>query len=225
MHQTEMPTGELEQKLAESFGANVAVSLHLGAPIEAFLFAEEAAFIANAVEKRRLEFATGRNCARKALAKLGAPRTPILAADDRSPIWPPGFIGSISHTDWICGAVVARSSELKGIGLDIEHAVPLPNEVGNLALSHADRVHFGTLPKCNAAGWETLAFCAKEAFHKCQHPLTQRVIDFRNVSICFSGGSTRGTFRVQTDMGIGAVPEISGFWFADGANVYAGCTC
>jgi 4'-phosphopantetheinyl transferase EntD len=223
--QIEMTPGELEQHLTELFAANVAVSLRIGLPVAVFMFPEEAALVANAVEKRRLEFATGRDCARKALAKLGGPRCSILAAPDRSPIWPPGFAGSISHTDGACGAVAVQSSERKGIGLDIENTTPLSDEVRPLVCSDADRAHFSTLPKLNMAGWDKIAFCGKEAFHKCQHPLTQRVVDFRKLSIRFSGGSTSGTFLVQTDTNSGVMPELSGFWFVDGTKVYTGCTC
>jgi len=220
-----MTPGELEQRLAKLFGAHVAVSLHMGPPVAAFLFPEEAAFVANAVDKRRLEFATGRNCARRALAKLGGPRCPILAAPDRSPIWPAGFAGSISHTDGACGAVAVQTSERKGIGFDIENATPLSDEVRTLVCSDTDRAYLSTLPKRNVAGWDKIAFCGKEAFHKCQYPLTQRVVDFRRLSIRFGQGSMSGTFRVQTDRHSDVIPELTGFWFVDGTNIYAGCTC
>ena len=43
----------------------------------AVLFPAEEAAIARAVPKRRSEFATGRACARAALAKLGLPPSPV----------------------------------------------------------------------------------------------------------------------------------------------------
>jgi 4'-phosphopantetheinyl transferase EntD len=220
-----MTVGELEQTLAGSFGVNVATCLHRGTPADAFLFPEEEALIANAVEKRRLEFATGRDCARKALAKLGVPSCPILAAPDRSPIWPAGFIGSISHTDWVCGAVAARSSDWKGLGFDIESATPLSDELMPLVCSAGDREHFATLAEFNALDWGKIAFCAKEAFYKCQYPLTHRVLDFRNLSVRLTGGPVSGTFCAQTEWNIEALPVISGFWLVHGAEIYAGCTC
>jgi 4'-phosphopantetheinyl transferase EntD len=220
-----MTNRKLEQTLTELFGADVAVCLHRGPPGDAFLFPEEAALVATAIEKRRLEFAVGRDCARKALAKLGMAGCPILAAPDRSPIWPSGFVGSISHTDEVCGAVAAKSSERMGIGFDIETAEPLSDGIGTLVCSDGDRVHFATLPKCHVAGWEKIAFCAKEAFYKCQYPLTQRMVDFRDVTVRLSGGSVGGTFRVESERDVGTVPEISGFWLVDEANVYAGCIC
>ena len=223
--QIEMTLGELEERLAELFGAHVAVSLHMGPPVTAFLFPEEAALVANAIAKRRLEFATGRDCARRALAKLGGPRCPIPAAPDRSPIWPAGFTGSISHTDWMCGAVVAKGSTCNGVGLDIENATPLSDDVRPLVCSDADRVYLDSVPKVNAAPWDKIAFCAKEAFQKCQHALTHRVFDFRNLSIQLSGGSTSGTFCVQTDTEPGVVLELSGFWLIHEKKIYAGCTC
>src|SRR5437667_3257012 len=66
--------------------------------------------IEQAVPKRRLEFAAGRQCAHEALRVL-APldgHSPIGIALDRSPVWPPGFVGSIAHTQGFASAAVAR---------------------------------------------------------------------------------------------------------------------
>lgn len=220
-----MTIKELEQRLAELFGANIAACLHRGASAEAVLFPGEEAFIANAVQKRRLEFATGRDCARKALAKLGGSPAPILAAADRSPIWPAGFVGSISHTDAVCGAIAARAADYKGLGFDIESAAPLPDELMPLVCSQGDREHFGTLPNFNVPEWSKIAFCAKEAFYKCQYPRTRQVLDFRKISIRFPfQRDGQGTFLTQTETA-GSITDVSGFWFAHGAEIYAGCAC
>src|SRR5215469_16812348 len=67
----------------------------------------EAAIVARAVEKRRAEFATGRACAHAALDAWGAPDAPLLPGPDRAPLWPDGFVGSISHARGACAAVAA----------------------------------------------------------------------------------------------------------------------
>ncbi len=84
------------------------------------LWPEEADFIANAVEKRRLEFACGRHFARRALRALGVPDGPLLADVDRMPRWPGGFTGSITHTNHYCAVAVARNTEVAAIGIDVE---------------------------------------------------------------------------------------------------------
>jgi hypothetical protein len=58
------------------------------------LFPDEETVVANAVEKRRREFATARACARAALAKLGVPPVPIVPGHRGAPRWPQGVVGS-----------------------------------------------------------------------------------------------------------------------------------
>ncbi|MBW2215557.1 MAG: hypothetical protein JRF48_14335 [Deltaproteobacteria bacterium] len=56
------------------------------------------------------QFTAGRVCSRIALGRLGvAATTPVLRGEDRAPIWPPGFVGTITHTDTWCAAAVART--------------------------------------------------------------------------------------------------------------------
>ena len=66
--------------------------------------AGEEAIIARAVDKRRREFITARDCARKAMAQLGVEPAPILRSptgspqEKAAPIWPRGIVGSITPT-------------------------------------------------------------------------------------------------------------------------------
>src|SRR5215831_15185692 len=82
------------------------------------LFPEEEASIARAVPRRQLEFALGRWCARTALARLGKSNCPLPMEANRSPRWPEGFVGSITHCDGLVAAVVAPADRIEGIGLD-----------------------------------------------------------------------------------------------------------
>src|SRR6267143_5303514 len=90
---------------------------------------EEACLSPRAVLKRRREFTAGRVCARAALERLGIRGFPIVAAPDRSPVWPPGIVGSLSHCGDYCGAAVARRGSIAGVGLDVERARPLQGRV------------------------------------------------------------------------------------------------
>src|SRR6516225_1318920 len=57
---------------------------------EALLDAEHA-LLAAVPERRRLNLARGRACARKALQKLGVGAVPILRGSDGEPLWPPAI--------------------------------------------------------------------------------------------------------------------------------------
>ena len=92
--------------------------------------ADEALSIVNAVPRRHLEFATGRECARRAMAALGHARASMPRAQDRVPIWPDDLVGSITHTDlWAAAAVARRDQGFVAIGIDLEPADALPPEL------------------------------------------------------------------------------------------------
>jgi 4'-phosphopantetheinyl transferase EntD len=95
-------------------------------PDDVVLFPEEAATMARAVDKRRREFATGRNCARVALGRLGVPPVPIVRGERGAPVWPPGIVGSITHCDGYRAAAVARDRDVLAVGIDAEPNEPLP---------------------------------------------------------------------------------------------------
>jgi 4'-phosphopantetheinyl transferase EntD len=93
---------------------------------ESTMFSDEAAAVAGAGAERRREFGTVRWCARKALRQLGVPAVPILPDGDRAPRWPVGVVGSLTHCAGYRAAVVARSGELRGVGIDAEPHAALP---------------------------------------------------------------------------------------------------
>jgi hypothetical protein len=95
----------------------------------AALFPAEEAIVAGAVDKRRREFTTARNCARNALAKLGVPPAPILTRERGAPQWPVGMVGSITHCAGYRAAAVARARDILTVGVDAEPNEPLPDGV------------------------------------------------------------------------------------------------
>lgn len=84
------------------------------------LHPDEETHVARAVDKRRVEFALGRTCARRVLARLGISAPVLAAQSDRSVAWPAAAWGSITHADGYCAAVAALRSEVRGLGIDAE---------------------------------------------------------------------------------------------------------
>ena len=77
--------------------------------------------LANAVPTRKLHYAAGRHCAQSAMAQLGIAADDSLSRDANNvPVWPTGIVGSISHTDDVAWAAVARADGMLGIGVDVE---------------------------------------------------------------------------------------------------------
>lgn len=144
---------------------------------------EELALLSDAVSQRRQEFAAGRACARHALAVLGAAHADLIPQAGSGPRWPAGYCGSISHTQDLYGAVVGRIDDMASIGLDVERRAPVQAEVLRQIAGVAERDWLGGLPVDEAAIQGLTLFCAKEAFYKCQHPLTGRWLDFHDVEL------------------------------------------
>nr|WP_314262193.1 4'-phosphopantetheinyl transferase superfamily protein [uncultured Devosia sp.] len=146
------------------------------------LFAEELAVIARAVPSRQSEFAAGRSAARAALRRLGRAATPIPSGPDRAPVWPRGFIGSISHCRTGVIAIAASlDAPLRHVGVDIEEATGLEPELWESICRPAEIGWFDARP--DAELWAKIIFSIKEAVYKAQFPLTRRLIDFHDVEI------------------------------------------
>src|SRR5207245_224467 len=107
------------------FDEGVIVAEVMPLPDDAPLLPAEAAVVAAVAPRRRREFAAGRWCARQALVRLGIEGFALLPSPDRAPRWPPGIVGSISHTSDYCVAVVARQRDFLGVGVDAEPDEPI----------------------------------------------------------------------------------------------------
>ena len=129
------------------------------------------------------DFARGRDCARRALARLGCHSAEILKGDHNEPLWPSGFSGSISHAKDITGAVVARSAGLKSLGLDIEHLGRVKPGMWDLLFSEAEKAFLLTLDSEQQDIYCTAFFSMKESFYKMQFPLTTTSLWFHDVEI------------------------------------------
>jgi 4'-phosphopantetheinyl transferase EntD len=184
---------------------------------ESTMFSDEAAAVAGAGAERRREFGTVRWCARKALRQLGVPAVPILPDGDRAPRWPVGVVGSLTHCAGYRAAVVARSGELRGVGIDAEPHAALPADVLDLVLRADERARLLTLAEADPdRHWDRIVFCAKEAVYKAWFPLTGRWLDFEDVSVTVN---LDGTFGARL---LGTVPrDLDGRWKVDRGLILA----
>lgn len=164
------------------------------------LLPEEAGFVQRAVLGRRQEFAAGRECARLLLAEFGVIDFPVKMADDRQPLWPAGMVGSITHTSDFCAAVAAETSRLKAVGLDCEVEGRVREELWRHVCTPCEADWLRSLPVAEQPVAATLIFSAKEAFYKCQYPLTHERLNFHDARIDVLGwGAARGAFEVHAD--------------------------
>src|SRR6185436_5377495 len=84
------------------------------------LWPNEVEAVSRATDRRAVEFAAGRHCARRALELLGHAPAGLPRLSTNAPEWPSTIVGSLSHSEGYCGAVVAWRSDLAAIGFDVE---------------------------------------------------------------------------------------------------------
>jgi 4'-phosphopantetheinyl transferase EntD len=174
----------LSATFASLFPAGV-VAAELRTPGDpSLLEPEEALAVARAVPRRAQEFAAGRLCARRALAEFGIVDFPVRAAGDRQPIWPEFLVGSVTHTQGICAAVLAARTRLAAIGVDTEVAGAVKRELWARICVAAELAWLESLEI--AAPAAALIFSAKEAFYKCLYSWCGARLNFHDVRITVS---------------------------------------
>ncbi|MYM55483.1 4'-phosphopantetheinyl transferase family protein [Thalassovita mangrovi] len=213
----------LRNGLRQIFGGGIGIGMTDPASPDHPLFPEERAAVANAVPERIREFAAGRAAARAAFAELGLAEPVIPAAADRSPIWPDGRIGSITHTDELCLAVVSDTASWRGLGLDAEEASPLSDELWDIVLAPEDRTAIAPLPQALRGRRAKLIFCIKEAAYKAQYPVSQTIFDFQTLAVELDDTRFRAVFRRDVPPFRQGMAIAGGFFEADG-HFIAGAT-
>jgi 4'-phosphopantetheinyl transferase EntD len=192
--------------------AAVAVAEAREEEAETRLFPEEEALVARAVEKRRREFASGRACAHRALARLGFAPGPVPAGERGEPLWPAGAVGSIAHCDGYRGCAVARAADLATIGIDAEPHAPLP---AGLIADVARPEELSALAELARAEpgvhWDRLLFSAKEAVYKAWFPLAERWLGFEDAALTIEPQRRRFSARLLVPGPVLAGAELSGF--------------
>jgi enterobactin synthetase component D len=138
----------------------------------------------HASPKRQRDFLAGRWCAEQGLRRLGAGSTHVAMAEDRTPIWPDGVVGSITHSGDFAAAAVAWAADVAGLGIDSEQIIDPAAARDIAAVCMADEARlFRPADGRSFSEFCTLVFSAKEAVFKCLFPLTRKLLEFSDVRI------------------------------------------
>lgn len=148
--------------------------------------------IARAAPRRRAEWLAGRRCASEALRLLTGQGACPGMAPDRSPLWPDGTLGSISHSGDMAVAIAARAGTCLAMGIDIERVMSgqAASEIASEALTPWEHRHLA-----NDLFSVTLAFSAKESLFKALYPLLRRTMSFQLSELIAWGD--QGTARLR----------------------------
>lgn len=185
-------------RLLPSFAESVTVALTPDSDIDAPGLPPE---LRGAVPSRQREFTAGRYCAARAVARLqpsGEPRA-IGRGPAGEPLWPDGLTGSITHTQALASAAVARLSDARSLGIDTETIIApaRAHAVASVVMRPAEAALGGdALDVLNGATRLTLVFSAKEAVFKCLYPVIRRRFYYADVEIR-SADLTDGSFAAE----------------------------
>ncbi|MDX1823111.1 MAG: 4'-phosphopantetheinyl transferase superfamily protein [Thiohalomonadales bacterium] len=147
--------------------------------------------VSDAALKRKTEYLAGRWCAREGLKHLGFNGTPQQQAD-RSPRWPDGSVGSITHSHGVAEALVADKKKWRAVGIDSEVWLD-PERADRLCHQLLTRSEYESL-----AGQDPLSrarriseiFSAKESLFKALYPLTGKRFYFHDAETDKEGNIT-----------------------------------
>ncbi|MET9341817.1 4'-phosphopantetheinyl transferase superfamily protein [Nonomuraea sp. NPDC003804] len=184
-------------------------------PADAWLYPEELAAVARAVEKRRREFATVRLCARRALAALGVPPVAVVPGERGAPGWPEGVVGSMTHCPGYRASAVAFTRDVVALGLDAEPNTPLSRAALEAVTVGEERTLLAELlDEWPHVHWDKLLFSAKESVYKTWFPLAGRGLRFTEVEVVIDPG---GAFAARLPAPAPAaggrdLPELTGRW-------------
>lgn len=138
--------------------------------------------LSSSVIKRRAEYLAGRYAAQQLLRDSGCYES-VIMGDDRTPQWPSGWRGSISHTDRWAIAVISPAAAPWRPGIDIENfrAGEL-SETADLFVTSEEQ----SLLTDSGIQHEIallMAFSVKESLYKSLYPLVQDFFGFDSAEI------------------------------------------
>ena len=155
--------------------------------------------IQRAVAKRQAEYLAGRLCARAALQASGGDAVVPGTDDERAPIWPSGFCGSITHGDGWAAAVVAQSHAWRSLGLDVESRLD-STRAQRLAGEILTPDELSRLAPEQAALQITLTFSLKESLFKALFPLVRQRFYFEHAELIQWSAGGHARVRLLTDL-------------------------
>lgn len=190
------------------------------------LYEQEHQLVKAATPRRQAEFTTGRHCARLALHHMGIEPQPILKDPAGAPLWPQGIVGSISHTQDLIAAVVARRQKVLAVGIDVEYrrrAFPVAMLEQICVAEELSRLN--TLSQVERELQAFLLFSAKESFYKAVYSATGYAPGFQDVRIeidlaqgLLSGSLSRAPLSMTGRLGYSQDHVFTCMWWPNSAS-------
>ncbi len=178
------------------------------------LYPEERVDWGRMKRQRRLEYSSGRRVAHEALSMAIGESLPVLT-DERLPVWPKGWVGSISHTKNKAAAMLGRECDYAGMGIDLALQNSVTERIAEKVTTPSERT---TL----VADVSTQIFSAKEAVYKAVNPISLEFLGMRDVEIEFDKTGRkvqaktlrqRRSTKIVT-LGVGYIGTVENCWLS-----------
>lgn len=201
------------------YGETLALSKPTAIEIDQFILGQR-----DLKNKRRIEFAVGQYCAENACLLLDPSISiagEISRQPDRSPVWPKGMVGSITHSQDFASAAVGWGSQYRGIGIDTENIIDkkVGEEIGPTISTYAELKLFKEWDYCLAY---TLLFSAKESAYKCVYPTLNTLMSFKDFEL-ISINKNIDSFSILVKVA-GCKINLIGQFYIEGNRVHTGVT-
>ncbi|WP_421915109.1 4'-phosphopantetheinyl transferase family protein [Mesorhizobium sp.] len=170
---------------------------------EAHLLPEEARSMPARQPAMRRASGAARWIAHGLLADLGLHDVAIARLPSGAPAWPDGMTGSLAHDDEMAVAALASVSDTSSLGIDVEPAQPLPDDILALVATHADVT--GAADR-HLAG--RILFSAKEAVYKAVYPLDRQILGYENIGVDLNAGFATTTTGRRTKLAYCVAPRV-----------------
>jgi enterobactin synthetase component D len=161
-------------RLPAAFGLSI-LSVHDPVQTEALRLPPS---LNKAVPKRQREYLAGRRCACEALASAGFPGVFYPAmGEDRLPIWPEQWLGSISHSGDHAVAMAASRHHCSALGIDIQQqsSEKTMHAIQHLIATPEELMPLGDMDTTTKL---LLIFSAKESLYKALYPQVRQIQEF-----------------------------------------------
>jgi 4'-phosphopantetheinyl transferase EntD len=153
---------------------------------EAALLQSEIASMPSSLPERRRASGAARLVARQLLGRFGYPSRAIPAGADGAPQWPDGIVGSLAHDEEVAVAAVALQRGVATLGIDVEPAEPLPEEMLDLVVTARERQQLKDDPLT-----ARVLFAAKEAVYKAAYPGDRTFLEFHDIDVDLAEGKAK----------------------------------
>lgn len=181
---------------------------------EALLLPAEAASITARQPAMRRASGAARWIAHGLLADIGFNDFAVLRTPSGAPAWPDGITGSLAHDDDVAVAAVAPVGDIVSLGIDVEPALPLPDDIFTLVAIPEDRIETADP---YLAG--RILFAAKEAVYKAVYPLDRQVLGYEHISIDLEANRATTTTGRKARLAYCIAPRIVVLAFVGGNEV------